>query len=287
MNLSNYLSSVLVLAFLVSACTDRAVAPDLTPEFLAGRWATTAEDCAAEYGAVAAYSPEGTIVFEDGEEPYEIRGDEIHFFNPFDGEMGHEVVEPLAEDRMRVTQLDGEHYELVRCAKRTTNDPARNANKSTKSAAPISGDKLSDAELYGIYQVRLSCVDVHRRPMPLTGCFAGNREPGRVGYIDANDEFSYTDMQMLRELTQSSETFVLTAPFTFYAQSFGNTPYLLLGQVVEGDEIVEEKIAAAGNTIAFGRDAVRAPVRNNAELVDLIGDDLERKVAEIEALTAE
>ena len=248
-----------------------------------------AEDCVSAHGIFVTYSPEGTIVFEEvgEEEPYEIRGAEIHFFNPFDGAMGHDLAEPLDDNIMRLTQLNGEQHQLVRCNSRPKTIAAENVNHKPERTTPKDGREYTDAELYGIYEVKLSCVDIHGRKMPLVGCFAGTANPGRVGYIDANNEFSYSEMQLMTGLNQTSETFALTAPFTFYAQSFGETPLLLLGQVLDGDEVVEERTVASGDTIAFGREAIQPPVADEAEYARLVIEDAERKAAELEALIAE
>ncbi|WP_370030076.1 hypothetical protein [Qipengyuania mesophila] len=278
---------LLLLPLLAIACSSEPDAPDVTIAYLAGEWAASADDCFAEYGLAATYSSDGTIVFEDGEEPYEIQGNEVHFYNPFDDAMGHEVVEPLDADRMLVTQMDGEQHVLVRCPARPANVATEDTAQSPERALAKGDKEYTDAELYGVYTVKLSCVDIHGRPMALTGCFAGNRNPGRVGYVDANDAFSYDDMQLLRDLNRSSETFALTAPFTFYAQSFGNTPLRLLGQLFDGDTLLEEKLVTAGDTIALGRGAVPPPVADKAELAEIMADDLDRKAAEIEELTAE
>ncbi|SFP26882.1 hypothetical protein SAMN04488060_2188 [Qipengyuania nanhaisediminis] len=232
------------------------------------------------------------MVIDGDREPYEIRGDEIHYFNPIDGGQTYDVIKPLDQNLIVVTFPNMEPIKLVRCGSAADGQTDRgeisdypNVGSSTNGAS----SKRGTTSFFGIYEVKLSCMDIHGRGMPMASCFSG-RTGGRMGYVAKGQERHYSEMELRGWPMKTSETFRLKGPFTFYAQSYGGAPTVLVGQLFVDDEMVEEKRATGTQAIAFSGAEVKMPEMTDSEkklLADQLADEAESAVAEVEAMVGE
>lgn len=112
---------VVLSAFsLLTACSETADAqPTLTKEYLTGSWAEIdgTDECNGPYGAPFQYTAKGEIPIEDSLEPYEIRGNEIHYYNPIDGDYNatFDQIVPVDANTMRLRMQNSDWLVLTRC----------------------------------------------------------------------------------------------------------------------------------------------------------------------------
>lgn len=289
---------IVSVALLLGGCSSSEEASELDPDYLEGRWEQQASDCKTDMPAYV-YTHSREVLIDGDAEAYSIDGNEVHYFNPISGSETYDKIVTLGPNEIKLSPQNGEWILLSRCP-RPAEELEKAPSKSGKSGFTPIGDYAESVRsgerktsVYNLYRVEIECQDIHGRRMPLTSCFGSANPPGRMGYVASSKERHFNDMELRTGSADLTGSFILPAPFTFYAQSYHTGPMQLKARLYEEGELggenrlVEESVVRGHDTIAFHRKPVPPPSEMKDDLGDIMADDIERQVQEIERMAKE
>lgn len=249
-------------SILVAACSgSEKDAPELTVEYLAGGWDKSQEACVSNDGPDMVFSPAGELLSEEEAFPYTIQASKITI-ELWDGETFSQELQPIDQDNLRLQNEGSSNWQsLVRCAESqgsrpegsTASDTTRSSESNETNDEPGNPQPTGpESDRTFVYTVTVRCSDLYRRfPMPLSACFTDANGGGRMGYISDRKTRHYDSMELMTQVLPE-ERFDLDAPFTFYVQSFTNTPTMLIATLRNAHgKIIDEKQATGIDTIVL------------------------------------
>lgn len=281
-------------SILVAGCSDSEIdAPELTVEYLAGGWDESQEACDSDDGPKMVFSSAGELLAEEEAFPFTIQGRKMTV-ELWDGETVSQELQPIDQDNLRLQGEGSSDWQpLVRCAEgrssrpddTTASDKTTKLQSSTEANEDSADPRLTGPEIdrTSSYTVTVSCSDLNGRfRLPLSACFTDANGGGRMGYVDAQKSREYSSMELMT-MSMPEEQIYLAAPFTFYVQSFTNTPTMLIATLRNAHgKVIDEKQATGIDTILLrGEPPARSALGNvTPEEANKAADEAEKAADE-------